>query len=123
AISFIITCGLFLPGVQSNGGVKAITGITGEGTMVNTAFGAVGANTLVVSLVMVLILGLIIFGGIKRIARVAEFVVPLMALGYILMAVLIVLFNSNQLTNIMSLSAAASVTSKARMRAAGGRGE
>ena len=60
AISFIISCGLFLPGVQSNGVVKAITGITGEGTMVNTAFGAVGTNTLVVTLVMVLILGLII---------------------------------------------------------------
>ncbi|OAV34365.1 Sodium/alanine symporter [Moraxella catarrhalis] len=61
AISFIISCGLFLPGVQSNGVVKAITGITGEGTMVNTTFGAVGTNTLVVTLVMVLILGLIIF--------------------------------------------------------------
>ena len=122
AISFIISCGLFLPGVQSNGVVKAITGITGEGAMVNTAFGAVGTNTLVVTLVMVLILGLIIFGGIKRIARVAEFVVPLMALGYILMAMLIVLFNINQLPNIISLIVGDAFTAQAGLGAAIGWG-
>ncbi|MFC0819451.1 alanine/glycine:cation symporter family protein [Moraxella marmotae] len=103
AISFLISCGLFLPGVQSNGVVKAITGITGEGAMVDTVFGNIGTNTLVVTLVIVVILGLIIFGGIKRIARVAEFVVPFMALGYILMAVLIILFNIDKLPDVVRL--------------------
>ncbi len=103
AFSFVVSCGLFLPGVQANGVVKAVTGITGEGALVDTAFGNVGMNTLIVTLIIVVILGLIIFGGIKRIARVAEFVVPFMALGYILMAVLIILFNIDKLPAIIGL--------------------
>ncbi|WP_294035845.1 sodium:alanine symporter family protein [uncultured Moraxella sp.] len=103
ALAFVVSCGLFLPGVQANGVVKAVTGITGEGAMVSTAFGDVGTNTLIVTLVVVVLLGLIIFGGIKRIARVAEFIVPFMALGYILMAVLIILFNFDKIPTIFGL--------------------
>lgn len=103
ALSFIISCGLFLPGVQANGVVKAVTNLTGQGQMVGTAFGEVGVNTLVVTLVVVSILGLIIFGGIKRIARVAEIVVPFMAFGYIVMALLIILFNAHQIPDVFKL--------------------
>lgn len=122
AVSFIISCGLFLPGVQANGVVKAITGITGEGNMVNTAFGMVGTNTLVVTLIIVVVLGLIIFGGIKRIARVAEFVVPFMALGYILMAVLIILFNIHQLPSVIGMIVGDAFTAQAGLGAAIGWG-
>lgn len=41
-------------------------------------------------LVMVLVLGSVIFGGIKRIASVAEIVVPVMAVGYLLLAVWVI---------------------------------
>ncbi len=122
AISFIISCGLFLPGVQANGVVKAITGITGEGAMVATSFGDVGMNTLIVTLIVVVLLGLIIFGGIKRIARVAEFVVPFMALGYILMAVLIILFNIEKLPSVIGLIIGDAFTAQAGLGAAIGWG-
>ena len=52
----------------------------------------------------------------------AEFVVPLMALGYILMAVLIVLFNINQLPNIISLIVGDAFTAQAGLGAAIGWG-
>ncbi len=39
---------------------------------------------------LVVILGLIIFGGIKRIADVAEIVVPVMAIGYFIMALVVI---------------------------------
>lgn len=39
---------------------------------------------------LVVILGLIIFGGIKRIADVAEIVVPVMAVGYFIMALVVI---------------------------------
>ncbi len=103
AISFVLACGLFLPGVQSNGVVKAVTGIIGEGTMVDTAFGNVGTNTLIVTLIVVVLLGLIIFGGINHIARVAEFIVPFMALGYIIMALLIIMFNFDKIPAVFGL--------------------
>lgn len=103
AISFVLSCGLFLPGVQANGVVKAVTNLTGEGQMVATAFGEIGMNTLIVTLIIVVVLGLIIFGGIKRIAKVAEIVVPFMALGYIIMAMLIILFNAHQIPAVFSL--------------------
>ena len=122
AISFVISCGLFLPGVQANGVVKAITGITGEGELVATSFGDIGMNTLIVTLVVVVLLGLIIFGGIKRIARVAEFVVPFMALGYILMAVLIILFNLEKLPGVISMIFNDAFTAQAGLGAAIGWG-
>ncbi len=122
AISFIVSCGLFLPGVQANGVVNAVAGITGEGAMVSTFVGDVGMNKLIATLVIVVILGLIIFGGIKRIARVAEFVVPFMALGYILMAVLIVLINIDQLPGVISMIVGDAFTAQAGLGAAIGWG-
>jgi AGCS family alanine or glycine:cation symporter len=41
----------------------------------------------------VVVLGLIIFGGVKRIATAAEIIVPVMAIGYILIALVVVLIN------------------------------
>lgn len=122
AISFIISCGFFLPGVQANGVVNAIAGITGEGPMVATFAGDVGMNKLIATLFVVLVLGMIIFGGIKRIARVAEFVVPFMALGYILMAVLIIIFNIGQLPDIISMIVGDAFTAQAGLGAAIGWG-
>lgn len=43
--------------------------------------------------ILIAILGLIIFGGVQRIAEVAEFVVPIMAVGYFLMALVVIVMN------------------------------
>ena len=122
AVASIISCGLFLPGVQANGVVNAVTKITGEGSMVATFTGDVGMNKLIATLFIVVILGMIIFGGIKRIARVAEYVVPFMALGYILMAVLIVLFNIQHLPDVISTIIGDAFTAQAGFGAAIGWG-
>ena len=82
AISSLIACGVFLPGVQANGVVNAAVQVLGEGSAV-TAFNGVGSHRLAVLAGVLLILGVIIFGGIKRIATFTEYVVPFMALGYI----------------------------------------
>lgn len=122
AIAFIISCGLFLPGVQANGVANAIANITGEGQIVHTAFGAVGMNKLIATLFIVVILGLIIFGGIKRIAKVAEIIVPFMALGYILMALLIIFININQLPSVLGLIISDAFSAQAGLGAAIGWG-
>ena len=50
-----------------------------------------GGYALGTAVFVVFLLGFIIFGGVKRIAHVTQVIVPLMALGYILMAVGIIL--------------------------------
>ncbi|TXS96274.1 alanine:cation symporter family protein [Parahaliea maris] len=54
-------------------------------------------------LVMVVLLGSIIFGGIQRIATVAEFVVPVMALGYLLAALLVLGMNLERIPHMLGL--------------------
>ena len=69
----IIATGFLLPGVQANGIAEGMT----------NAFGLPPAVT---AAVVVVALGFIIFGGVKRIAKFAELVVPFMALAYMLVA-------------------------------------
>ncbi len=96
----IVACGLFLPGIQANAVGKAFTQITGEGAIV---FGDVGVYKLVALVVVIGLLAILIFGGIKRIAQFAELVVPFMAIGYFLMAVIIVVVNISDLPKVLSL--------------------
>ncbi len=52
---------------------------------------------------LVVILGLIIFGGVKRIADVAEIVVPVMAIGYFLMAIVVIGLNIDEVPAIFAM--------------------
>jgi alanine or glycine:cation symporter, AGCS family len=54
---------------------------------------AFGIPTIATGIALVIVLGLIIFGGIKRIAAAAEIIVPVMAVGYILIALVVILYN------------------------------
>lgn len=103
AIAAVISCGIFLPGVQANGVVSAATRITGEGSMMNFLGAEVGSFRVVIMAVIVIALAAIIFGGIKRIARVAEFIVPFMAVGYIILALLIMLMNLDKVPAVFGL--------------------
>lgn len=103
AIAAIISCGIFLPGVQANGVVSAVTRIAGDGAMMNFAGIDVGTNRVIVMAVVVALLAVIIMGGIKRIARVAELVVPFMALGYIILALIIMATNLDKIPAVFGL--------------------
>ena len=48
-------------------------------------------------------MGLIIFGGVKRIARVAEILVPFMAAGYLLIAIAIIAVNFDRIPEVFTL--------------------
>ncbi|MDO5051032.1 alanine/glycine:cation symporter family protein [Moraxella equi] len=103
AISAVISCGVFLPGVQANGVVSAVTRITGEGDTMNFLGMSVGDYRVAVMAVIVVGIALIIFGGIKRIARVAELVVPFMALGYIALALFVMVMNIDKVPAVFGL--------------------
>ncbi|WP_051241605.1 alanine/glycine:cation symporter family protein [Azohydromonas australica] len=90
AVATIIAMGLLLPGVQANSIAAGVNNAWGVAPSVSAA-------------VIVVVLGFIIFGGVKRIARFAEIVVPFMALAYILVAVVIVLLNIDQVPAMVGL--------------------
>lgn len=64
---------------------------------------AFGIPTIVTGIALVLIVGLIIFGGIRRIAHAAEIVVPIMAIGYVLVTVIVMLIHLTALPGVLAL--------------------
>ncbi|MVZ65055.1 amino acid carrier protein [Sphingobacterium sp. DK4209] len=90
AVLTIISAGLLLPGVQSNAIASSI----------HNAFEIPTSYT---GIAVVLLLILIIFGGVKRLGTVAEYVVPFMAGGYILMTLVIIAMNFQQIPEVFEL--------------------
>ncbi|MDI5933551.1 alanine/glycine:cation symporter family protein [Halomonas kalidii] len=71
---------------------------------VATSFGdAFGVPVLYSGIALAILVGLIIFGGIKRIARISEVLVPFMAVGYLLVALIVVGMNIDKLPGMIAL--------------------
>ena len=113
AVSTIIATGLLLPGVQSNAIGNAADLAFGSGEVHETVFGPLSSVKLATAAVLVVVLGFIIFGGVKRIAHFTQVVVPIMAIGYIVTAVAIVAMNVRQLPDVVSLILGEAFTWKA----------
>ncbi len=90
AICMILATSYFLPGIQANGVAAAVEN-------------AWGINTWISAVVMGALLGVIIIGGVKRIATFASLVVPVMAGVYILMALVVLLTNFSQIPEVFGL--------------------
>lgn len=73
----IVSCGLFLTTVQANGVSSAVSN-------------SFPVSPLVCGIVLAVILGLVVIGGVKRIANVTSILAPFMALGYIVMSLVVV---------------------------------
>ncbi len=90
ACSTVVAAGVFLPGVQANN----------IGAAVHNAF---SVPSVVTAAILVILLALLIFGGVKRLGRAAEVVVPFMAAAYILMAVIVLALHVNEVPAIFVL--------------------
>ena len=88
--STVIAMGLFLPGVQSNSIAAGV----------QTAF---GISPYITGGIIVILLSFIIFGGVHRMGKAAEILVPFMAGAYILIAVIIIVVNIAQLPAVLAL--------------------
>ncbi|RWX54823.1 alanine/glycine:cation symporter family protein [Photobacterium chitinilyticum] len=62
-------------------------------TVAGAAQDSMGINRMWTGALLALGTGFIIYGGIKRIAKVADVIVPIMAIGYVAMALFIILMN------------------------------
>jgi AGCS family alanine or glycine:cation symporter len=90
AVATVLATGIFLPGVQSNSIAVAV----------NNAF---GISPSIIAAVIVILLSLIIFGGIKRIGSAAELIVPIMGGLYILMSLVIIVVNIQHVPDVLAL--------------------
>lgn len=90
AILTILGCGIMLPGIQSNS--FAVAG--------SLAF---PIPTMVWAVIYALITAYVIFGGGKRIAKTAEMIVPFMAIGYIILAIVILAVNFSKIGEVFGL--------------------
>lgn len=62
-----------------------------------------GTNRVVVGIIISVITGIIVFGGLKRIVSVTQIIVPVMAVLYIIIALLVVIINITELPNVLML--------------------
>lgn len=74
----------------------------GEGIMINSFLGEISSTKLIIAFIIAAVLAFIIFGGVQRIAKFTEYVVPFMGLAYIIIALIIIFMN---ITKIPSLFA------------------
>ncbi|MCK8141219.1 alanine:cation symporter family protein [Flavobacterium sp. I-SCBP12n] len=90
AIVSVISAGVLLPGVQANSVADGIKN-------------AFNLETWVTGVGLVLIFAAIVFGGVKRIAKFTEYIVPFMAIGYMLIAVIIIVVDFKNLPDVIAL--------------------
>jgi len=90
AISIILCFGLIFNAVQSN--------------TISLAFeSAFGFNKAIMGAVIVALTGLVIFGGVKRIANFSQVVVPVMAVFYVVLALFVLITNFKEIPTIFNL--------------------
>ena len=78
-------------------GFNAFQGNTVAGSMQDSF----GIDRLWTGIALAAISGFIIFGGIHRIAKVSDVVVPIMAIGYLAMALIVILLNITSLLGVI----------------------
>ncbi|MEH6452812.1 MAG: sodium:alanine symporter family protein [Psychromonas sp.] len=90
SIFLIIAFGLVFNAMQANSIAAAL----------NEAF---GFNKVIVGVVLVIVSASVIFTGIRGIAKVAEKIVPIMALAYLLVALVVVVINIAEIPAVITL--------------------
>lgn len=79
------------------------TNLVQSNTMIDSVNSVFGWDKVVIGIVMTVITMLIVFGGIHRISNFASLVVPFMAVGFILIALYVVVTNISKLPDVFNL--------------------
>jgi len=72
-------------------------------TVAGAAQDSLGIGRLWTGLGLAALTGVVVYGGIKRIAKVADVIVPIMAIGYIAMALLVIVINIGDIPHVISM--------------------
>lgn len=81
---------------------------------------ATGVNIMIYSVIFTAIIAISIMGGMKRIGNIAQRLSPLMGCAYVLMAILVILFNITKLPAVLMLIVKSAFGTDAIMGAIGG---
>jgi len=109
AVSMIVSVGFLMPGVQANAIADSAINFCHTSSLCPDLAGqwhgmaAETAFKLGIGLIVGLLLAMIIFGGITRIANFAQVVVPFIAIGYILTAVVVMVLNAEFVPTMFKL--------------------
>lgn len=90
AVLTMISMSILVPAIQVN-------------TIALSVDEAFGIKPLWTGLFLVSILGLVIFGGVKRIAKTAQYMVPFMTVGYLIVCAIVIGANISELSAVFSL--------------------
>ena len=94
AVIITVTYGFVFNAVQANSISQSIRNQFGlEGSMAG----------LVIGLLLALVVGAVIFGGVRRLSAVTEILVPVMAVAYIVVALVVVALNISEVPDMISL--------------------
>lgn len=89
AVATIIGCGILLSTVQANGMSSALAN-------------SFNVKPLVSGCILAVLLALVIIGGIKRISNVAGIITPVMAVGYVIIALVVIAFNWREIPSVLA---------------------
>ena len=90
AVCLIAAFGIGFPAFQGN-------------TVAGAAADSMGINRYITGIVLTLGTGFIVYGGIHRIAKTADVIVPVMAIGYIGMAMIVIVLNITEIPGIIMM--------------------
>jgi len=71
-------------------------------TVAGAAQDSLGIDRIWTGIGLALLTGFIIYGGIKRIAKTADIIVPIMAIGYVVMALVVILLNITEIPAVIT---------------------
>ncbi|WP_284162937.1 alanine/glycine:cation symporter family protein [Frigidibacter sp. SD6-1] len=71
-------------------------------TVAGAVEGSLGVSRYVTGTILTIVTALVIFGGIRRIAKAADVIVPVMALGYLALAIGAILINITEVPGVIS---------------------
>ena len=104
ALMVIVTYGLCFIGVQANQASSSLqTAFAGafDSATIAVAGSDISVLTIVIAVVLAVLSAIIVFGGIRRVARVSTWLVPAMAILWMVLAIIIVLINFTQVSLVV----------------------
>ena len=94
ALAITVTYGFVFNAVQSNSITAAVAESTGNDSL---------SMKTIIGLVLAAATGLIIFGGVQRISKVTQVIVPVMAIAYILLGIIVLAINWREVPAMLAL--------------------
>ena len=94
ALAITVTYGFVFNAVQSNSITAAVAESTGNDSL---------SMKTIIGLVLAAATGLVIFGGVQRISKVTQVIVPVMAIAYIVLGITVLAINWREVPSMLAL--------------------